>query len=77
MTVTDPLELIFARAHGHPVELVCRYTGPSEGRLDHANTEECLACGAADCPGKEALHYHHDGCPYCYFQECRVHATRD
>lgn len=26
---------------------------------------ECLGCGVQDCPGKEPLHYHHDGCPWC------------
>ena len=27
--------------------------------------DECLACGERDCPFKEPLHYHHDGCPQC------------
>jgi hypothetical protein len=27
---------------------------------------ECCGCGIRDCPYKEELHYHHDGCPSCY-----------
>lgn len=30
---------------------------------------ECCICAMRDCPGEEPLHYHHDGCPYCYQQE--------
>ncbi len=30
---------------------------------------ECLACGERDCPHGEPLHYHHDGCPACVFEE--------
>lgn len=26
---------------------------------------ECLICSVRDCPHKEPLHYHHDGCPAC------------
>lgn len=29
--------------------------------------EECMACGLRDCPHREPLHYHHDGCPACAF----------
>ncbi|MDE2100886.1 MAG: hypothetical protein KGL39_26805 [Patescibacteria group bacterium] len=25
--------------------------------------EECLICSMRDCPNREPLHYHHDGCP--------------
>ena len=31
--------------------------------------DECLACGARDCPAKEPLHWHHDGCPVCSFED--------
>jgi hypothetical protein len=31
--------------------------------------QECLVCGIRDCPHKEPLHYHHDGCPVCSFEE--------
>lgn len=30
---------------------------------------ECMLCGVRDCPDNEPLHYHHDGCPSCYFKE--------
>lgn len=33
---------------------------------------ECLACGERDCPHGEALHYHHDGCPSCEFQDVPI-----
>lgn len=26
---------------------------------------ECMACSQIDCPDREPLHYHHDGCPCC------------
>jgi hypothetical protein len=29
--------------------------------------DECLTCGARDCG--DPLHYHHDGCPSCAFNE--------
>lgn len=31
--------------------------------------DECFACGVRDCPSGEPLHYHHDGCPACIFNE--------
>lgn len=27
--------------------------------------EECEDCGRRECPHREPLHYHHDGCPAC------------
>jgi hypothetical protein len=38
--------------------------------LDHPATnecpdQECMVCGIRDCPEREPLHYHHDGCPCC------------
>lgn len=30
--------------------------------------EECMVCSVRDCPGQEPLHYHHDGCPYCFME---------
>lgn len=38
------------QAAGHP---------PAE----QCEIEECLVCGLRDCPMKDPLHYHHDGCP--------------
>jgi len=26
---------------------------------------ECSQCGVRDCPEKDPLHYHHNGCPSC------------
>ena len=36
------------------------------GNTETCPVEECVICGVRDCPGREPLHYHHDGCPYCY-----------
>lgn len=36
------------------------------GNADTCPVEECVLCAVRDCPGNEPLHYHHDGCPYCY-----------
>jgi hypothetical protein len=27
---------------------------------------ECSVCAERDCPNRDSLHYHHDGCPSCY-----------
>lgn len=42
--------------------------------LTHPKTEdckdsECIFCGYRDCPHHEPLHYHHDGCPACLFED--------
>jgi len=29
--------------------------------------QECISCGIRDCPSGEPLHYHHDGCPACFW----------
>lgn len=34
---------------------------------DQCPDQECMVCGVRDCPHGEPLHYHHDGCPACYF----------
>lgn len=36
---------------------------------DKSGNDECLVCGERDCPHGEPLHYHHDGCPACVFDE--------
>lgn len=33
--------------------------------IDYPKAAECLVHGALDCPHREPLHYHHDGCPAC------------
>jgi hypothetical protein len=35
-------------------------------RREPCDGDECINCGERDCPHKEPLHYHHDGCPACY-----------
>ena len=30
---------------------------------------ECMICSVRDCPHEEVMHYHHDGCPVCYYDE--------
>lgn len=32
---------------------------------DQCPDMECMVCGMRDCPDREPLHYHHDGCPCC------------
>ena len=43
--------------------------GECSGDANTCQVEECMICGVRDCPGREPLHYHHDGCPYCYYNE--------
>lgn len=42
------------------------YLDPLHPPTEECENEECLYCGARDCPHNEPLHYHHDGCPSCY-----------
>lgn len=37
--------------------------------LNECEDPECMDCGRAVCPHAEPLHFHHDGCPACYFEE--------
>lgn len=39
------------------------------GNLETCENSECSDCSIRDCPFKEPLHYHHDGCPACYVKE--------
>lgn len=32
---------------------------------DRCEREECAGCAMAECPFREPLHRHHDGCPAC------------
>lgn len=41
------------------------------GDADTCKIDECMLCAVRDCPGNEPLHYHHDGCPYCWQQEAQ------
>jgi len=45
-----------------------------EKLINHPDTNkcsdsECIICGYRDCPYNEPLHYHHDGCPVCCFED--------
>lgn len=33
--------------------------------LNECTQDECLYCSIRDCPQREWMHYHHDGCPAC------------
>lgn len=35
------------------------------GAWDICENDECSVCAVRDCPHREPLHYHHDGCPAC------------
>lgn len=39
--------------------------------------EECITCAERDCPHKDPLHYHHDGCPSCYSDYVAMHSRGD
>lgn len=40
------------------------YMDQCTGDVTTCPHDECVVCAVRDCPGKEPLHYHHDGCPY-------------
>lgn len=46
---------------------VVRYVIESETHPPTAECPdaECDVCAFRDCPHRETLHYHHDGCPAC------------
>lgn len=48
----DLMEWIARRIVSHPIKAVC-------------DEDECFICAVRDCPEREPLHYHHDGCPAC------------
>jgi len=33
--------------------------------------EDCIYCSIRDCPFRDELHYHHDGCSSCYYEYLR------
>lgn len=37
--------------------------------LNHCPDAECSVCAEIICPHKDIFHFHHDGCPSCYFDE--------
>jgi hypothetical protein len=38
---------------------------PGHPAIEECLDRECMICSVRDCPHKEPLHYHHDGCPCC------------
>jgi len=44
-----------------------RSVGPEcTGDAATCEIDECQICAVRDCPSREPLHYHHDGCPACW-----------
>jgi hypothetical protein len=43
----------------------------SDELLQECREVECIVCGAIVCPHGDLLHFHHDGCPSCTFEEDR------
>jgi hypothetical protein len=35
------------------------------GDIETCPVDECMVCSVRECPYREPLHYHHDGCPAC------------
>lgn len=58
-----------------PFACSCNDKGECAGPCDACHAHECLACGERDCPHGEPLHYHHDGCPACVFDEDHKHGN--
>lgn len=42
---------------------------PDHPPTDQCPDPECWQCALRDCPHRDPLHYHHDGCPSCYQEE--------
>lgn len=47
----------------HNCECICPKHGGANTKT--CKVAECMECAVIDCPYKEPLHYHHDGCPAC------------
>lgn len=65
-----------------PAEALARHLADEQADFDELEREtathpatadcpidECAVCSFRDCPSKEDLHYHHDGCPACHDPE--------
>lgn len=37
--------------------------------IQNCDDMECIFCSALICPYGEPLHFHHDGCPICSYDE--------
>jgi hypothetical protein len=66
-----PWDFIGAIAHRTEKPFIEELREKAKAHLptDQCPDQECLICGVRDCPHGEPLHYHHDGCPACYFDE--------
>lgn len=40
-----------------------------DGPPEKCPANECMICAVIDCPHGEPLHFHHDGCPACVFDD--------
>lgn len=58
-----------------PFTCTCNSEGKCAGPCDACHANECLACGERDCPHGEPLHYHHDSCPACVFDQYEKEMT--
>lgn len=36
------------------------------GVAESCPVDECTACSVRECPHRDPLHFHHDGCPSCW-----------
>lgn len=48
---------------------LARSHGVAVGDYSACPDQECLICGVVACPHREPLHFHHDGCPACYYDQ--------
>jgi hypothetical protein len=47
----------------------CKQLISSHPPTQDCDDAECWICAARDCPHREPMHYHHDGCPACIFAD--------
>ena len=47
-----------------------------DGPPETCPASECMTCAMRFCPFLEPLHFHHDGCPACYFYEMRASRSK-
>lgn len=61
-------ERLLAATRGPVDRMVSDLLKEVEGHpsTDECTEGECMVCSIRDCPHKEPLHYHHDGCPACF-----------
>lgn len=67
MTQQDAIETLFIKLLERPIDGM--YVAHCTGDIETCKNDECMICGVRDCPYNEPLHYHHDGCPACFFAD--------